>query len=191
MHYKQAKSAISRLAYNIRMLSILAVSLIICNLTLGILLWHESDKKDIILIPANMNHKSEITNTGVNAAYLESIAVMLINNRLNITPKTVKNNNANILKSVSPQYYASFKKKLFTDESVIKSSKISSTFFIRSTHADVINLRVSINGTLVRWVGERKIGEDDKEYILTFNRDDDFLLLTSFHEIMSKKGVKA
>ncbi len=154
-----------------------------CNALLGLLLWHQSGRKDIVLIPAGLKQKANITQSGVNSAYLESMALMLVNDRLNITPENVAGSNQDLLTFVEPGFYHAFKKQLATDATAIKSGKIASSFYVNRVRSNPKSLMVVVSGQLKRWVGERLIGSEAKRYRLTFSMSGYQLLLTAFQEL--------
>lgn len=183
MQYRQAKSVITKLSSTVRSLVMLSVALIACNGLLGMLLWHESNDKDIILVPSTLHDSAELTNKAISPSYLESLAIMLANTRLNVTPSTVDGSTKAVLKYVSSDFYASFKERLDRDEETIKKDKISSSFYINGVSSNVSALSVELSGVMKRWVGDRKISEDHKSYYLKFVRHGFNLNLTSFKEI--------
>jgi conjugal transfer pilus assembly protein TraE len=183
MEYKQAQSLIAKLAMQIKLLILAVTALLICNILLGSLLWHQSDHENIVLIPANLHQKANITQDSVSNSYLEATASMVANERLNITPENVRGSNANMLTYVNPKFYAAFKKRLESDAKSIVAGKISSAFYPNQILSNSKDLSVIIHGKLKRWVGVRLIGEDTKSYQLRFSRSGYFLLLTSFKEV--------
>ncbi len=188
MEYKQAKSLIAKLARQIKLLSISVATLLICNAILGLLLWHQSNRRDIVLIPSSLQQKASITQDGVSAPYLEAMAMMLTNDRLNITPKNVQGSNQNLLQFVDPEFYAAFKAQLAFDEKNITDDKVASSFYVNHIQSNPKALIVLIHGQLKRWVGERLIGNEAKTYRLTFSKNGTVLLLRSFEEIKNKRG---
>lgn len=188
MEYKQAQSLIVRLVRHLKLLSLTVASLLICNAVLGLVLWHQSNRRDIILIPSNLHQKIHLTQNGFSSTYLEAMAMMLINDRLNLTPQTVQGSNQNLLQFVDPAFYAAFKKQLYLDEKSIRKGKISSSFYVNKVHSDSKALAVTIQGQLKRWVGERLIGAEPKSYQLVFSRNGTLLRLKSFQEIKNSAG---
>ena len=183
MEYKNARSLIARLANQVKLLSAAIAGLLLCNALLGLLLWHQSGRKDIVLIPAGLKQKANITQSGVNSAYLESMAMMLVNDRLNITPDNVAGSNQDLLTFVEPGFYHAFKKQLATDAAAIQSGKIASSFYVNRVRSNPKSLMVVVSGQLKRWVGERLIGSEAKRYQLTFSMSGYQLLLTAFQEL--------
>ena len=114
---------------------------------------------------------------------LVSATVRGANERLNITPDTIRGSNKKLLAYVSPRYYAAFKKQLESDARSIQKGKISAAFYPKQMITDAKALEVVITGNLKRWVGARLIGEDSKSYRLSFSRSGYLLLLTSFKEV--------
>ena len=183
MEYKLAQSLIAKLAKQIKLLIFTVAVLLLCNILLGSLLWHQSGHENIVLIPANLHQKANITQDSVSNTYLEATASMVANERLNITPENVRGSNENILTYVNPKYYAAFKKRLESDTKSVVDGKISSAFYPSQILSNSKDLSVVIHGKLKRWVGVRLIGEDMKSYQLKFSRSGYFLLLTSFKEV--------
>lgn len=190
MEYKNAKSLIERLARQIKLLSIWFSALIFCNALLGFLVWHQSNRRDIVLIPPYLTKKAEITQSGFSSAYLEAMALMLANDRLNITPQNVEGSNQNLLQFVDPEFYVNFKAQLSRESKSITEEKISSSFYVSEVKSNPKKLIVVINGQLKRWVGERAIGTDQKSYQITFVKRGSILLMKSFKESPdSNEGV--
>jgi conjugal transfer pilus assembly protein TraE len=183
MEYKQAQSLIARLAGQIKLLILMVTILLLANVLLGSLLWHQSGHENIVLLPANLHQKANVTHDSVSSSYLEAIASMMTNERLNVTPENVRGSNKNLLAYVSPRYYSVFKKQLESDAKSISAGKISAAFYPSQIMSDPKKLQVLIKGELKRWVGSRLIGQDSKSYQLTFSRNGYLLLLTSFKEV--------
>lgn len=188
MEYKHATSLIRKLAYQIKLCGMLIAGLLICNAVLGLGLWHQSNKEHIILVPSNLHSSASITNSSVSPSYLDAMALMLIQDRLNITPDSIGSTDKHFLTFVAPNYYSAFKKQLSDDEDSVVSGKISSAFYLSGMQTDPVKLRVEVNGGLKRWVGERMLDEDNKTYLLTFQRHADELQLTSFAEKVGDKN---
>lgn len=190
MEYKIAQSVLAKLSRHIKWLSVGMAGLLLCNAVLGLLLWHQSNRRDIILIPANLYHTAEITQQGVSSAYLDAMAVMLINDRLNLTPHNVTGSNQQLLNFVDPRYYTTFKAQLAVDAQTILQGKIASVFYVNQVQSNPKTRTVLIRGQLKRWVGKRCIGVTPKRYRLIFSRQGDVLLLTAFQEMKKDGGVK-
>ena len=187
MEFTIAKSAVTKMARTIKLLVMLSGALLVCNATLASLLWAQSTHKDIVLIPSTLQAKANITQNGVSASYLGAMAVMLINERLNVTPENIKGSNQAFITFVSPEYYTAFKKQLSDDAKTIIAGKIASSFYLMSMKTNVNNLTVTITGNLKRWVGERLIDAEQKQYQLKFLMTGLPLSLTSFVEIKKTK----
>lgn len=183
MDYRYAKSVIAKLSAQIKWLIVGISGLLLANILLVLLLWHQSGRHNTILIPANLHDSAQITDHSISSTYLEAMALMLVNDRLNITPKTIRGSSQNLLRFVDPKYYAVFEQKLNVDASEVTSAKVSSVFYVNQVHTDPKVLTVVIGGQLQRWVGERSIGISKKSYQLSFSRKGDVVLLTAFQEI--------
>lgn len=183
MELTQRNITLKQRASIIRLLVILVAALLITNIVSMTLLYKTVSNKDVVLIPAGFSKQARITTHSVSASYIDQLAVMMVNQRLNVTPTNIEDSNASILLYVNPSYYASFKKQLDLDASSITSAKVSSAFYINSVQTNAVTMVAEIKGTLKRWVGDRLIGTSTKTYELKFSKHGYQLLLNSFVEV--------
>jgi type IV conjugative transfer system protein TraE len=183
MYFKHSRSLISKLTEQIKVLGISVSALLICNSILGMLLWHQSGRRDIVLVPPGLTAGATVMQNGVSNSYLEPIARMLVNDRLNVNPSNVIGSNDDLLEFVDPHFYKTFKVQLNVDAKEIIDGKIASSFYVNSVQSRAEDLVVDVGGTLKRWVGERLISAEPKSYELKFSMTGHPLLLTSFKEI--------
>lgn len=188
MEYKTAESSITQLARYVSYLSLLVIFLIVCNFSLGFLLWHQSGQENTILVPADLTKTAVVGSQGVDANYLLQCGLFFVDARLNLTPDTVDSENQLVLSHTAPQYYAAFQTGLAKEADLVKSQKISSTFYLSNIKANPIDLSVIVSGTLKRWVGERALSNAKKTYELRFRLNGSDLFLTTFQEIKKNKG---
>lgn len=189
MEYKTAHNTISTFARYIKYLALLTVILIVCNFSLGLLLWHQSGSEKTILVPTDLTKTATVSDQGVSANYLLQCALFFVDARLNVTPNTIDADNQLVLSHTAPQYYANFNAGLEKEAALIKSQKISSTFYMSNIKTDPKNLIVTVTGILKRWVGERALADSHKKYKLHFELNGNELFLTTFQEIEKKKRV--
>lgn len=183
MEYRIAESRIARATKKVRWLSWVVTGLVMSHLVLGGLLTYQWSHHSVVLVPIGLQQSARIGGGQVSAAYLEAVAIMLINDRLNVTPETISGNDAHLLRSVDPAYYAAFKQQLLLDEETVQQSKVSSTFYLTDVKTQPDKLTIDVSGKLKRWVGERLIGEVIKHYKLKFSTKGYAVALTSFQEI--------
>ena len=188
MDIKILQNSLNQRASMIRGLLIVVACLLLSNILSVALLYKTVANKDIVLIPAGFSKQARITNNSVSASYIDQLSVMIVNQRLNVTPNNIMDANASILLYVNPSYYASFKKQLDLDASTIKEQKVSSAFYITDVKTDPVNLVSVVSGTLKRWVGDRMIGSSHKTYELKFSRNGYHMLLDSFVETKNDKS---
>lgn len=187
MDIKILNANLKQRASIIRLLIGLSAALVIVNILSFGVIYKTVFRKDIVLIPAGFSKKSQITNSTMSASYIDQMAIMMVNQRLNVTPDNIDVENASILQYVNPAYYADFKKQLDLDEATIKSQKITSAFYISDVESNSQDLIAKVTGTLKRWVGDRQIASSQKVYDLKFSRHGYQLLLDSFVEINKDK----
>lgn len=187
MEYKTSQNTIVLLSRLLRYSAFLIFLLILCNLIMGLLLWHQSGNEKIILVPTNLTKKAMVSRDGVDANYLLQCAMFFIDTRLDVTPDTIDSNDHLILSHTAPEYYAKFKSGLEEEADLIKSQKVSSSFYISNIQANPSNLTVLVSGNLKRWVGERALSDSKKTYALHFSLNGSELFLTTFDETRQSK----
>lgn len=183
MDFKNGKSAIQSLTRHLKACYILVVVLSAVVLLEGALLWHQAGQRNVVLVPAGLSKTAWVKKNTLSASYLEAMAIMLVSDRLDISPETVDLNNNHILSYVSPSYYRAFKEALLGEADEIKTSKLSSTFYVKSVHVLAAKGQITIDGSLQRWVGERFISKEPKRYLLKFKVHNYVPLLVAFKEM--------
>lgn len=187
MEFKNAKSKIESLTRQIKISYMNSLGLLIAVVMLSIVVIFLVGREDIVLVPSGIMSRAKVSSHSVDASYLQATAMMIINDRLNLTPENVAGNNKNLLSFVSSKYRNEFKKQLDNDEKEIIKGKITSAFYVNSMVSNPHHLSVEVNGSLVRWVGSRSIGESDKTYLIQFKQSGFALQLASFQEINKEK----
>ena len=188
MHYKPAQSVIGGLKRQLKGLVIGVLALLLCNALLALLLWRQSGRHVVtVLVPSTLNKRALLSRGTVSASYLEAMALMLVGDRLNITPDTVAAHDRHVLGFVMPDEAARFKRQLRLDERTVHHDQISSSFYVHHIKTDVVHLTVNVTGTLKRWVGTRALDDATKTYRLSFKAEGDPLLLSGFKDITPDK----
>ena len=186
MDFKLSQTRLQVFSISIKALSVAVVMSLCLNIILSAYVMRDHRHQSIVLIPAGMSKQATLKENSVSESYLESLATMVVSERLNVTPESVSGSNENLLHYVDPSYYASFKKKLESEEGVIKQGKISSAFYPNRLVANTHSMTVVIQGRLKQWVGLRPIAEKTRVYKVTFSRNGYLLLLKSFKELEKK-----
>lgn len=180
MDFRLSQSRLKVFSLVIKVLSLCVITSVTLNIVMSVFLMRCSSQQSIVLVPNTLKEESKIDNRSVSSAYLEAVATMILEERLNVTPDSVSGSNENLLRYVSPHYYASFKEQLKKDEMTIKRKKISSAFYPSEMIVDTNKLQVLVKGSLKRWVGLRSIGSENRMYKMTFVKNGYLVLLQSF-----------
>lgn len=183
MEYRLAQTELARSAKAVRWLGRWVVALIGCNAVLGCVLAYQASHHAVVLVPMTLNQRAEVQHNRVSATYLEAVAMMLVQDRLNVTPETVAGKDQHLLLFVDSAYYAAFKRQLLADEAEIQQDKVVSTFYCQRVRSQPDHLTVWVSGPLKRWIGERSIGQSFKRYRLRFSMHGGGLALVAFEGI--------
>ena len=180
MEYRLAQTELTRSAKTVRWLRRWVAALIACNAVLACVLGYQALHHSVVLVPMGLRQTAEVHHNHVSATYLEAVAMMLVQDRLNVTPETVAGSDRHLLLFVDSTFYATFKRQLLNDEAQIQQDKVVSTFYCQRIRSQPKELTVWVSGQLKRWVGERSIGQAVKRYRLRFSMHGGELALVAF-----------
>ena len=165
-------------------LGTLLILSLVANSILAGFAWDLKNKAQVVVIPAVLKTPISLSQTRVNGAYLEQMALTFVNERLNITPETIEASHQLLLQYTSPKFYSEFKRLLDKESIFVQKNKVSSVFYVSRIKVDPQHFTALIQGDLKRWMGYRLLGETPKTYRLKFNYDG-VLSMTDFSEMKS------
>ena len=183
MDHKIALSRLQRLSHRLNAWVLLSVVLLISNVLLASLCWYTAIHQRRTIVPVTITKALTVSDSQVDGNYLQAMALFFINQRLNVTPETIVANHRLLLSYTTPVFYHTFEQILAQETRQVKADKISSSFFIRSSHTYPAVLRVIVRGLLKRWVGERALESVVKTYVLTFHYHGGRLTVATFSEL--------
>ncbi|PSW24312.1 type IV conjugative transfer system protein TraE [Photobacterium phosphoreum] len=125
--------------------------LLVLSMLLGSALAYVSVHKETILIPPTLTQAVTISETKVDGAYLAQMGRYFIWLKMNVSPESVVEQYAQILKYVNANTYHTIEPQFAQEANFIKSQKISSSFFIEKSQVDIKDLIVRFSGTLKKY----------------------------------------
>ncbi|MEA9392686.1 TraE/TraK family type IV conjugative transfer system protein [Acerihabitans sp. TG2] len=166
--------------------SLLAMS-IAGNCITGSLAWHFASTQKTITTPMIFD-RSFTSDAAQGDASLNSMLVRsLVNLRLSVTPETVDNQHAALLRWVPPEYRPDLKKTLSAEADYIKKNGVSTVYRIDDETIDTKTGDTIVSGTLSASTsnGSLKLAMPDvtKAYRLSVKYVDGIIRLTAFPEV--------
>lgn len=189
MEYQATQHRLSLLASRFNLMVFLVFGLMLTNVLTASLAWYTSMHQKVEITPFGTNSGYTKSESSVDAKYLSLMSVNFIYSRLNVTPETVVQNHKRLLDFIDPHSYADVSAMLARESAVIKDKKISSYFEISNIQPDVRELKTTITGTLVRYVGLRALKPEKLTYEIHYQYSLGHLALTRFtHNTSNSEG---
>lgn len=139
-----------------------------------------------IVVPADFKDEIEVSQNGVNDAYLTQWTEFLTALKLNITPSNINQKQLTLLSYVAADKYSDIKSHLTQEQERIQKDDITTVFFPSETKViDKDKLITKISGLLRVYIGNEVNSELNTSYELGFKFSNNRLLLASFKESSS------
>ena len=188
MDFKATQHRLSQLASRFNLMVFLVFGLLMTNVLTASLAWYTSLHQKVEVTPFGASAGYTKSEAFVDASYLSLMSVNFVYSRLNITPETVAANHKRLLDFIDAGSYADIAAQLARESTIIKDKKISSHFEIKDIRSDVRELKTTITGTLIRYVGLRALKPEKLIYHIKYHYGFGRLTLTQFtHTSMNDK----
>lgn len=140
----------------------------------------------VIITPPELSQSYWVEGHRFSPSYLEEMAVFFAHLLLDVSESSILPQGEIILRYVWPESYGDFKKKLISDEKRLKKQQLSLHFKAKTIefHAPLI---LDIKGTLLSYVGSKKISEVQETYRMRLTQHQGRLFLESFEVIQSNE----
>ena len=135
------------------------------------------NKERTILVPLQFKEAIWVNRDGVSKNYLEAMGRYFALSFLNLTPESVDNQLAYLLKWVSPQSYGDIRSQFITLRDQFNADKFSTSFFVQAIDVDVGSLTVIVTGLLETHVGKKQVTEQLIHFRCRFSYENGQLLI--------------
>jgi conjugal transfer pilus assembly protein TraE len=147
---------------------------------------HLVKNEKVIVTPPIVEQGFWVTNNAVSPTYLTQMTTFFLALRLSVTSSNVDSQYAELLNYVSPSVSGPLQVALQKEAEQIQSEAISSVFYPKDMTADPDHLTVTVDGDLVRYVGEAKLPVKPMTYIVHYEYRLGRLLILSFEQVEKK-----
>ncbi len=137
----------------------------------------------VVIVPPAINKSFWVEGNRVSAEYLEEMGYFLIQLVLNVTPQTVDYQSKLLLQYVAPASYGEIKTAMAIIAERLKRDGAATVFSARSVSTDQSHLKVAIQGSLTTFIGERRVSESTKSYLVELQYATGRLTIKSFKEV--------
>lgn len=118
----------------------------------------------VILIPPQITGVLEVTGKDANEEYIKGMTKYLMSLALNYTPYSVEDQLGDLLKYVEPSKYESFRRTILRLIDDVKTTQISSSFYIDHIKVDRNARKVIVRGSLLRVTPGNIVMRDENRY---------------------------
>lgn len=136
------------------------------------------------LVPPTINKTFWVEDNAVDPAYLEQMAIFILQLILNATPATADLNVTSLLRYVGPESYGKIEASLRNQAAQLKGGAISMAFYPRSvtTAGDLPNT-IAVGGVISSWAADRRLPDRPVNYLVKFRYAGGKLFVSDLSEV--------
>lgn len=136
-----------------------------------------------ILVPPVVHKTFWVDSDKVSAEYLEQMGYFLLQLVLNVSPQSVDYQSKLLLQYAAPASYGEIKTAMAVVAERLKRDGASTVFSPRSLTTDERELKVAVQGSLTTFIGDRRVSETNKAYLVELQYALGKLYIKSFKEV--------
>lgn len=160
------------------------------NLFLGIALATADRTHRETIVPPVIQKSFWIEDSKVSADYLEQMGLYLVQLALNNTPVNAEYQAKQLLKYAAPASYGELEKTLLVNAKRLKEDNASTMFSARAVTPDEHNNSVAFSGVLTTFIGDKRVSEVQKTYLIRFGYSAGRVYILEFRETDAKQPFK-
>ena len=152
------------------------------NVVTALIAYRAIGSERVILVPPTVHKTFWVESERVSPEYLEQMGYFLIQLALNVSPQSVDYQSKLLLQYAAPASYGEIKTAMAIVAERLKRDGASTVFNPRSITTDERALKVSIEGSLTTFIGDRRVSEASKAYLVELQYGLGRLTIKSFKE---------
>jgi len=138
-------------------------------------------KERIILVPPKLEKEVWVEKDKISPEYMEQMAIFFATLAGNISPSNAEYS-AKILKEyISPERYPDFESEIVSQALYIKKNNIQQSFYPSEVKVEEDSNKVTVNGTVVRFIGQTKVSNEKMAYIIRFSHNNYKVMIDEFY----------
>ncbi|MES2353149.1 MAG: type IV conjugative transfer system protein TraE [Pseudomonadota bacterium] len=182
MIFQKKMRDLDRANQTIGLQNLLVAGLLILSIVLAITAFSLVGRERVILVPPTISKSFWIEGGKVSGDYLDQMALFLIHLMLNVSPRSVDFQAKTLLQYASPDAYAELKTAMIATSERLKRDNAVTLFQPTAFNIDEPGMRVAATGVLVTYIGDKRVTEISKAYLIEFRYTGGKLYLSSFKE---------
>ena len=167
-------------AQNLTILGLLALSLVLAVTAFSLV-----GRERVIVVPPTISKSFWLDSEKVSGEYLDQMAVFLMHLILNVSPRSIDYQSKTLLQYASPDAYAELKTAMAATGEKLKRDNAVTMFQPVGLTVDEPGMRVALNGVLATYIGDKRVSEASKAYLVEFRYAGGRLYLAGLKETPS------
>lgn len=140
-------------------------------------------KKQRIFTPPQISREFSLSDTIVDASYLQMMAEYFADLKLNVTPASVDRKYKLLAGYIKPSNWGTLQPLLSKDAGMVKKKNISSHWTANEVLVSLDENKVKLSGVIEKSVGERKLAPEAVTYIIDMDFLDGEISLASIKKL--------
>ena len=182
MKFELMRGSLDRSRRTITLQATLLVGSIAVNLVMALTAYRLVGSERVVVVPPAVHKSFWVESDKVSAEYLEQMGYFLIQLALNVTPQSVDYQAQLLLQYVAPASYGEIKTSMTVVADRLKRDGASTVFSARNLLTDERALKVAIQGSLTTFIGDRRVSDVTKSYLVELQYAAGKLTIKSFKE---------
>jgi conjugal transfer pilus assembly protein TraE len=183
MKFEFMRGNLERSRRTITLQAALLLGLIAVNLVTALTAYRLIGAQRVVVVPPAVHKSFWVENDRVSAEYLEQMGYFLVQLALNVTPQSVDYQSKLLLQYVAPASYGEIKTAMTIAAERVKRDGASTVFSARNLTTDEHAMKVAIQGSLTTFIGDRRVSEVMKSYLVELQYAAGKLTIKSFREV--------
>ncbi|HVK54964.1 MAG TPA: type IV conjugative transfer system protein TraE [Burkholderiales bacterium] len=185
MIFPKQKRDLDRANQTIGVQNLLIIGLLSLSIILSVTAFSLVGRERVILVPPTVSKSFWLDSEKVSGDYLDQMALFLAHLMLNVSPRSVDFQAKTLLQYASPEAYAELKTAMASTSERLKRDNAVTLFQPVTFTIDEPGMRVVINGVLATYIGDKRVTEASKVYLIEFRYSGGKLYLSGFKETPS------
>ena len=152
------------------------------NIGLISLTYSAIGRERTVIIPPEVHKSFWVDNAAVSKEYLEQMGTWILDLETSLTGHNIEWKHNQVLKYVIPGSYSKLKSYMDGIAVTYRRDNLATAFNVQTMNVEQDKLRVTFSGILTTFMGDRKIADNNKTYIIEFLYTGTKLYLKTFEE---------
>ncbi len=152
------------------------------NIVIALIAFRLIGLERVILVPPTIHKSFWVESDKVSTEYLEQMGYFLVQLVLNVTPQSVDYQSKLLLQYAAPASYGEIRTAMAVTGDRLKRDGAATVFSPRTINVDEHALKVAVQGQLTAFIGDRRVSDVSKSYLIELQYALGKITIKSFKE---------